>query len=110
MADRGLRRGWRVVRGIMLGIDQFGQQRIDFGWFEAGDFEVQVTFNQKLCQFRELNAEHRAVPAGVEGNFVIRDRKGALFCFAQAGDNDNRNLLEPEAFSGKRAPMSGDEQ
>ena len=67
-------------------------QGVDFGGFEAGDFQVEREVQAR--QMLEFDRQDLRIPARIQRQLVVRDDIGALLLLAQVLDADARNNVK----------------
>ena len=71
-----------VIRRVCRIVLKITDQLVDLGGLETGDGDVEAFRNEELGEFGEFDSQTLAVPAGILGDFVVREQKRPLFRLA----------------------------
>jgi hypothetical protein len=93
------------VVGIGRRLSGFIEQHIDLGQGEAGDLDVEFQIDQRL----QLDCQHLAVPAGIEGQLVVGQHIGPALGRIEVGQAQRRNTLHAQQLCGFHPAVAGDD-
>lgn len=91
---------------LVIGINLLTQHDIDLTPAEPGQPKVHVELGQR--QFGELELEDLDIPAGIQGDLVVREPQRLLLRFAQTDKLDHRDFGEPELLGREQPPVTCD--
>ena len=77
-AHRHFRDLSQFVGWILLWIDEIAHEGVELGSLETRDVDVEVTLRKQHRELAQFSGKSGAVPAGVEGDSILSERKGAL--------------------------------
>jgi len=81
------------------------QQQSKFVIFETEDVQVVV----RVPQGFDLQTEHFVIPAGVQREFVVRDRKSTTLVLVQVVDHDHWYFGQPQFACSQQSRMPRDD-
>jgi RsiW-degrading membrane proteinase PrsW (M82 family) len=95
-----------VVIGVAFGAGFLaGQDLQQLVGIEAGQRQVEVV----ALEIRQLDAQHRVVPASVLGNAVVGDHQGSTLGRRQMVEHHHRHHIQTQLVGRRQAAMAGDD-
>ena len=107
-AHRHFRNLRQFVGRILLWIDEITHKGVELGSFETRDVDVEVTLRKQHRELAQFGGKSGAVPAGVEGDPILSERKSALFQFRQMRELNHGHELQSELTRDLVAKMAGE--